>query len=95
MSDAPTLQDQGLLPNGDGTLGYNVADAQQRSNTQAIRVNVLNESLREVTSSRVAISALVLVNVPQVRMCILNILKTFMFTFNELHLPQSVLLFSM
>ena len=56
-----------------GTLGYNVADAQQRSNTQAIRVNVLNESLREVTSSRVAISALVLVNVPQVRMCILNI----------------------
>ena len=60
-------EDQGLLPNRDGTIGFNIAEAQQRSNTQAIRVNVLQESLREVTSSRVALSALVTVNVPQVR----------------------------
>ena len=59
-------EDQGLLPNRDGTIGFNIAEAQQRSNTQAIRVNVLQESLREVTSSRVALSALFVVNVPQV-----------------------------
>jgi hypothetical protein len=67
------VQDQGLL-NRDGSIGYNIAEAQQRdagtavdnNDTQAIRVNVLNESLREVTSSRIALVALVVVNVPQV-----------------------------
>mmetsp|Transcript_77183 Transcript_77183/g.221838 ORF Transcript_77183/g.221838 Transcript_77183/m.221838 type:complete len:125 (+) Transcript_77183:131-505(+) len=37
-----------------------------RPNPQAVRVNLVNDSLREVSSSRVAVTALLLVNMPQV-----------------------------
>lgn len=38
----------------------------QRGSSQNIRINVLNDSLREASSSRIAVSALILFNFPQI-----------------------------